>query len=837
MKVSLNWVKEYTKVDLSVDELVAKIGAQLGAVEEVIDLGKKYQGIIIAKVVSCEKHPDADKLSVCLIDDGGKAKDVERNADGLVQVVCGAPNVREGLLVVWLPPGSTVPSSFDKEPFVLGARELRGVVSNGMLASASELALSDDHSGIAELSIGEPGDDFAKEYGLDDYIIDIENKMFTHRPDCFGILGVAREISGITGQQFRSPTIYKNNITTQTQTLRGLTSTGTGGLQLKVENKAGGLVPRFVAQVFEGVTVAASPVWLQTYLTRCGVRPINNIVDITNYFMLLTAQPLHAYDYDKLLKVSGLKSASLESRMSKKGEKLNLLNGKTLEFQSDQTVLITSGDVPVGVGGVMGGADTEVDENTKNIVLECATFDMYNIRKTSMKYGLFTDAVTRFNKGQSPLQNDRVVAWAAKEITSIGGATAGNACDVHEKLAKPAHVKVSTKFINDRLGLDLGAGAMQTLLTNVEFEVERTDNKDELRVTAPFWRTDIEIAEDIVEEVGRLYGFDHLPLELPTRQVSPAPHNAMLGLKQTIREVLAKAGANEVLTYSFVHGNLLQKAGQDAEQAFKLSNALSPDLQYYRLSLTPSLLDRVHMNIKAGYDHFALFELGKSHQKGVEDVDDPGVPKEFNNLAFVITRSDKVKIPGAAYFEAKRYADQLAEALGVTFRYEPLEEASTFAAAAPFDHTRSARVYVGDKILGLVGEYKASVRKGLKLPVTTAGFELAISPEVLISAKSKYTPLSRFPSVEQDISLKVPKNTSYAEVFTILSDELLNQDGLLADLQPLDIYQREGDDTHTQLAFRLTIASYDKTLKAEEVNALLDKAAEVAKTKLKAERI
>ena len=827
MKVSLNWVREFTHVDLSVDELVKKIGAQLGAVEEVIDLGKRYQGIIIAKVVSCEKHPNADKLSVCLIDDGGKVKKVERNKDGLVQVVCGAPNVKAGMMVAWLPPGSTVPSSHDKEPFVLEARELRGVVSNGMLASASELAISDDHSGIVELNPhgGKPGDDFADTYKLNDYIIDIENKMFTHRPDLFGQLGVAREIAGITGHKFISPAIYSSKQKTP----------GSGSLKLEVVNKAGNMVPRFVAQVFEDVDVWSQFVWMQTYLSRVGIRSINNIVDITNYYMMLTGQPLHAYDYDKLLKVSGKKSASLESRMSKKGEKLKLLNGKEVIFEDDTTILITSGDVPVGIAGVMGGTDTEVDENTKNIVLECATFDMYSIRRTSMKYGLFTDAVTRFNKGQSPLQNNAVVGWATPSIVNIAGGKPGMICDVGSPKL-PKMVRVSSKFVNERLGLDLGADVMQKLLQNVEFDVERPDNKDELRVTPPFWRTDIEIAEDIVEEVGRLYGFDHLPLELPTRSVAPTAPDTMLSLKQRIRETLAGAGANEVLTYSFVHGNLLDKVGQDPKQAFKLSNALSPDLQYYRQSLTPSLLDKVHMNIKAGYDEFALFELNKTHIKGQNDPDDKDVPKEFNNLALVYAVSDKVKQSGTAYYHARRYLDQLAATLGMTLRYERLAEAPTYPAAAPYDYKRSARVYMGDKIIGLVGEFKPSVRKALKLPISAAGFEIGINPAMLSTA-SKYVPLSRYPSVEQDISLKVAKNTSHAEVFNLLQKELLNKEGMVANITPLDIYQREGDEGHKQLTFRLHIASYEKTLKAEEVNTMLDGAAAIASKKLGAERL
>lgn len=827
MKISVNWMQYYANgVKIlptgGIDELVQKIGAQLGAVEEVIDVGKRYQSIIIAKVITCEKHPNADKLHVCKIDDGGKAKNVERDKDGLVQVVCGAPNVREGLLVAWLPPGSTVPASVDKDPLVLEARELRGVVSNGMLASASELAVSEDHNGILELDEGKPGADFAETFKLNDYVIDIENKMFTHRPDLFGQLGAAREIAGITGQQFTSPEFYKNKA-----------KPGNGTLKLEVVNKAGELVPRFVAQVFENVQVKPSPVWMQSYLSRVGIRPINNIVDITNYFMMLTAQPLHAYDYDKLLKVSGLKTASLESRMSKKGEKLNLLNGKEITLEDDKTILITSGDVPVGIAGVMGGADTEVDENTKRIVLECATFDMYNIRKTSMKYGLFTDAVTRFNKGQSPLQNSTVVAGAAHDIVRDALAESGVLCDVGSP-KKPKMVRVNASFINTRLGLDLSAHDMQTLLENVEFEIERTDNKDELKVTPPFWRTDIEIPEDVVEEVGRLYGFDHLPLVLPTRDLTPTDPDALLGLKQRIREILAKGGANEILTYSFVHGDLLDKAGQDKKDAYELSNAISPDLQYYRLSLTPSLLDKVHMNIKSGHDAFALFELNKTHTKGQNDPEDKEVPKESNNLALVLARSEKSKAEGAAYYEARNYLDYLAETLGVTLRYELLTEMPKYPAGQPFDHRRSARVYVGDRIIGLVGEYKTSVRRALKLPVHTAGFEVSISAFVGAQGAG-YTQLSKYPSVEQDISLKVPATVTYDEVNELLAHELLSKADLSATLQPLDIYQKE--DTHKQMTFRLTVANYDKTLKREEVNAMLDRAAEIASKKLKAERL
>lgn len=833
MKISVNWLRQFTDIDLSVDELVKKIGAQLGAVEEVVDLGKTYQHIVIAQVVSCEKHPNADKLKVCKIDDGGKAQDVERDENDHVQVVCGAPNVREGLTVAWLPPGATVPSTADKDPFVLGARELRGVVSNGMLASAAELAIGDNHDGIVELDTpAEPGADFAEAYELNDHIIDIENKMFTHRPDCFGILGVAREIAGIQNIPFKSPDWYRAPL--------DRIKPGKSRVELRVENKAGELVPRFMAVAMADVTVGPSPFVIQTYLSRVGLKPINNVVDVTNYLMYLTGQPTHAYDADKLRQVSGGETLSLESRLSRKGEKVKLLNGKELELQDEITVLITSNDVPVGVGGIMGGSETEVDSSTKNIVVECANFDMYNVRKTSMKYGLFTDAVTRFNKGQSALQNDVVLEEAVTTLQYVSGAhVASDVCDVKEILKPLGEVRVGADFVNVRLGLRLDAKDMARLLTNVEFSVEVNDN-NELRVTPPFWRTDIEIAEDVVEEIGRLYGFDHLPLELPKRSIRPAQPSAMLQLKSTIRDVLSRSGANEVLTYSFVHGNLLDKVGQDKEQAFKLSNALSPDLQYYRLSLTPSLLEKVHPNSKAGYDEFAIFEIGKSHIKDQQDKNEPDVPMEFNALSLVYANNGKAKHKGAAFYVAKQYLQTLADKTGITLTYEPLNELSDDSViaktAAPYEPTRSALVKdASGRVFGIVGEFKRSVSTALKLPVASAGFEVGLFLFAGESA-SLYQPLSRYPSVQQDISLKAAKNTSYGPLFVELQQglqELVDED-LRADLMPLDIYQKS-DTKH--FTFRLTAAHYKKTLKAAEINELLDKLAERAKQTFGTERI
>lgn len=871
MKVSVNWIKQFIDFELPpVEELVEKIGAQLGGVEGVEYIGAKYKGAVLARVVSCEPHSDSDHLNVCRIDDGGVTQNVERGDDGLVQVVCGAPNVRAGLMVVWLPPGSTVPESYDKAPFVLSSRELRGVVSNGMLASARELAIGEDHDGIVEVAsedsvsrhagldpeskvvdsgsgaamtqVLSPGDSFAGAFQLDDYIIDIENKMFTHRPDCFGQLGIAREIAGILGQPFTSPEwIYNAH----------LESLQIGGepLPLTVVNEIPNLVPRFMAVALDGIEIKPSPLEFQTWLARLGVRPINNVVDVTNYSMLLTGQPLHAYDYHKLKALSGENGATIAIRHPRSNEEVALLNGKTIKPR-EEAIMIATDKQLIGVGGAMGGSETEVDQNTTAVVLEVATFDMYSIRRTSMAHGLFTEAVTRFNKGQSPLQNDEVLGESVRLLERLSGAhVAGeiidnNHVDQTRRDRRWVHppVPVAVSFINSRLGFELAGEDIKTLLENVEFHVEI--NEASLTVTAPFWRTDVETREDVVEEVGRLYGFDKLPLELPKRSIQPALRDTQFDRKQAIRTALSRAGANEVLTYSFVHGDLLEKVGQDVSQAYQVSNALSPDLQYYRLGITPSLLEKVHANIKAGYDQFALFELGKVH--GKSETDEDGLPKEFERLGLIVAAEPKTAARlygGAPYYAARKFAGVV---IGRNHNLQlvPLAEANleghelTRQMVAPYEPSRSAVYYDGERIVGVVGEFKRSVARAFKLPEFCAGFELFLRPLAGVGAE-QYMPLPRYPEVTQDITLKVAAGLNYQALYDVLWNEVQSKrpDQTLIALRPVDIYQRPDDPDHKQLTFRLDIASYVTTLTDKEVATFLGLVANAAKEKCGAEQV
>jgi phenylalanyl-tRNA synthetase beta chain len=843
MKVSLNTIRYINKhfgssedvAAIGVDKLVTKIGAQLAAVEEVIDLGSKYQGIVVAKVVACDKHPDADKLHVCKIDDAGKTKDVERDEQGYVQVVCGAPNVREGLLVAWLPPGTIVPDTIGKEPLVLEAREIRGQKSNGMLASPKELALGDSHAGILEIDGDpKPGTDFAEYFGLKgDTVLDMENKMFTHRPDCFGYLGISRELAGIQGMPFKSPDWYTPN--------PKFPDIEAEELKLEVKNELPELVPRFTSITLRDVTVGPSPLWLQIELAKVGHKSINNIVDYANFFMLLTGQPMHAYDYDKVQTLSD-GDASIVIRNPKPGEKITLLGGKEIEPRAEAIMIATNTQL-IGIGGVMGGADTEVDNKTKNIILECANFNMYSIRRTSMEHGLFTDAVTRFTKGQSPLQNLAVLAHIVSEIREhAGGKVASPVIDVNqmnEVLASEtlfAPIQITKEFINERLGSNLTDEQIINILQNVEFHIHTTD---QLSVTAPFWRTDIEIAEDVVEEVGRLYGYDKLPLVLPKRNIEPTPIDPLLTLKADVRTRLSKAGANEILSYSFVHGNLLDKVGQDKDKAFQISNALSPDLQYYRLSLMPSLLEKVHPNTRAGYSEFALFEIGKTHGTDQGNGDD-GLPREFEFTALVVVADNKLKKVGAAYYQARAYLEALVghDALAFT----PLsEEMQTYPVTKPYDQHRSAAVSLkGGEFLGIIGEFRPSVVRDLKLPKYCAGFEVdTLALGRIMRNEPSYVPLSRFPAVKQDMTLKVPVQLAYEQLETFLTKAYGAHaiDNTLISMELVDIYQKDDDNDSKNVTFRFTTTGTDRTLTDKEVAAALAAIAQAAKTEFGAEQI
>lgn len=809
MIISVNWLKKFVPIDGSVDELAALIGTRLVEIEQIIDLGAKYKDVVVAKVVEAGPLEGSGHLNVTKIDDGGVVKDVERDNNGLVQVVCGAPNVRAGMLVAWLPPRSVVPETFNAdEPFVLSAKPLRGVMSNGMLASARELDLYDEHTGILEIDKdAAPGASFAELYELDDYLLDIENKSLTHRPDAFGVIGFAREVAGIQGKKFETPS-WLSDLAPHIEAESSLTIP-------KVRIESAELSGRFGFIVVSGASEAQqSSVQLQTYLARSGVRPVNALVDVSNYLMLLTGQPTHAYDYEKTKAIAG-DDFTLGVRLARAGETLTLLDGKEIELDATD-IVITAGATAVGLAGIMGGASTATDASTTSILLEAATFDLYRMRASQMRHGIFSEAVTRFTKGVPASLSAPVAAEAVRMLADATGAKAASTfVDEYPGQREAITVEVSEQHINDTLGTQFTAEDIVELLENVGFSVHI--NGLNATATVPYWREDIHIAEDIIEEIGRLSGFDTINVTLPMRESVAVRPSTFDTLRSEIRQRLVRAGANEVLTYSFVHSDLLTKAGQNPADAYRIINSISPDLQYYRLSLTPSLLAHVHPNTKAGYDTFALFECNKVHRK-YDGLNDEGVPVETDRIALVLSDA---RAKGSAYFQAKSLLEYILALYGVQLAYLPLD--TTMVEASVFEPKRSAQLTdtATGAVIGVLGEFKRSVQKAFKLSERTAGFE--IDPRALLEVAQKvgqrYRPLSRYPGTERDICFQVAQDLPYGQLYAAAS-AATEKTGLITTVDPVDIYKAEGADTKN-ITLRIKLTSYEKTMTAEEVNEVI----------------
>lgn len=804
MLISLNWIKKYVKIDVSNDELVKLIGARLVEVEEAIDETHKYDKIYAVEVKYCEKIPDTH-LSLCKIDDGGKAADVERDENGYVQVMCGAPNVHEGMFAAWIAPGAIVPATYhDDEPFVIGMRKmLKKYDSYGMMAGADELAVGDDHSGIVELdpATTKAGDDFAKLFELDDVILDIENKSLTHRPDTFGIIGFAREVAGILGQKFTTDEWY-TNVKASFENDKNV------ALDIEVDEN---LCPRYTAVILEPKDKkSARYLTLQdTLLARSGMRPIDPIVDLTNILMLTSGQPLHAFDYDKFVAVGGAKSPKIIVRAAEKGEKLTLLDGKEVEMTSDD-IVVTSNNVPVALAGAMGGANTEIDENTKRIILESATFSLYNLRKTQMAHGVFSEAITRFTKGQPAGQTLPVALHFADELKAFGYEPLA-VFDSQKTAPKVEKVTVKLEQINALLGTEFTIDASKEILENVEFNVETT--ADSLTVDVPFWRTDIHIPEDVIEEIGRLSGFDNIAPILPLHATSDP--NEMLQLKTQIRNHLAACGANEVLTYSFVHGDLMRKVGQNPDNSYKIINSISPELQHIRQSIVPSLLDKTYGNIRAGHDKFALFEMNQVYPR-TNGADEDGVPQNTYQLGFVFT-------DGSAktnYYTAKKYIENLLESLGVKYEIKAFT-AESDATDSYYEAKRSASVFVGEEKIGNLGEIKNKVLREFKLPQGATAFELDLNKILKFAegATHKDFRVSQYPSVSRDVTLTVALDKNYAELEQAIRKIFETKDYIYK-LSCTSIYRAEGADTKN-VSFHLDFANPNKTLEKTEINAIM----------------
>lgn len=831
MIISLNWLKQFVKIDSPVEDLAELIGSRLVEVERVVDLGRRYKGAVIAQIKRVAPHPGADRLSLVGVDPGpGRLFGNWRRGDGLVEVVCGASNLREGMKVVWLPPGAVLPASVDKKPETLSAKEVRGAVSAGMLASAKELALGDDHSGILEVDSDQPvGTGFAEAYQLNDYLLDIENKSLTHRPDCFGLIGFAREVAAISGQDFQTPkwlTALKPDLAPLDSAL--------APLELKATVDAD-LSERYQLVALDDLDASkTSPLLVQTWLARVGIRPISAAVDVTNYLMYLTGQPLHAFDLDKFLSVHPERKAQVAVRQAKPGESLTLLDGRAIRL-NDQDIVICAGPVPVALAGAMGGASTAIDSSTKRLLLESATFNLYRLRNTQMRHGIFSEAVTRFTKGQPAAQTAPVLASAVRMLSDICLARRiSQVVDVYPGPAKTPVIHLEVERLNRVLGTSFSAEEAVLILRRAEIDTRQ--RQDELSVHPPYWRADLRIAEDVIEEIGRLSGYDHLPAALPLRPMSAALEDPLAVQAQVLRRALDKAGANEVLTYSFVSQSLISAAGQNSERAFKVVNALSGDLQHYRLSLTPSLLEKCRQNLKSGYQEFALFEIGKLHDKRGLDAD--GLPLERPSLALVYARSHAGNQP--AYYAARRFVEHIAGSLKLRFEFKPLTNSDyNDQIVAPYLPERSALLFVpGVKApVGVVGELKDGVLHSLKLPPALAGLELDLAALAKAARPvSDYRPSGKYPGTEKDLTLRVPADLAYAEVARVIGQSLAKEP-LDGRYRPLSIYRDPKRPEARHITFRIDLSDHRGTITTQRANQVIARLAAAAAEHLGARQV
>jgi len=805
MKISLNWLKKYVNINIPTADLIRLIGARLVEVEDVIDESKKYDKIFVAKVVTCEPI-EGTHLHLCQIDAG----------NGLTQVVCGAPNVRAGMLAAWIAPGATVPASVHEDaPFVIGVRKMLGKYeSQGMLAGADELDFGDDHSGIVEIDpeIAEPGDKLSDIFELDDIILDIENKSLTHRPDCFGIIGFAREVAGILGQKFEEPEIFVNEKTAEEKILQTLDKSKSCALKIKIAEPE--ICPCYAAAVLDFTRVPNEKkylTWQDTILAKSGMRPIDPIVDLTNYLMLLTGQPLHAFDYDKFVAVGQKPNPEILVRRAEKNEKITLLDGEEIDLKEND-IVITSNNIPVALAGAMGGKETEIDEKTQKIILESATFSLYNLRKTQMEHGIFSEAITRFTKGQPAANCLPVLAEAVK---LLGNKALAIAFERGQK-TEDKTIEITAEEINNLLGTNYSKSQIEQTLACTGFQNMSKADSEKLYLKAPDWRTDISIKEDIVEEVGRLLGYDNIEPTLPLH--ATVSKNPMLSLKKEIRDRLASMNAHEILTYTFIHGDLMQKTGMNADDSYKIINSISPDLQYIRQTLAPSLLAKAHENLKAKYNNFALFEMNQVFAKSF-GKDEDNVPISKNHLALVVASNEE----GSKYYNAKLYLERLCRELGLAIELKAANDLSVY-----YEPKRSAIINLNGEKIGEIGEIKNKAASNLKLPRGTAAFEIDL--DKILNAKKIHTKnltLNEFPAISRDLT--VVSNEPYAEILAKIENSLKNQD-LVFEIAPLSIYQPE-NSKQKSTTFHLEIASKIKTLDSKEAKEILDELEKVCSAK------
>ncbi|HEY3346665.1 MAG TPA: phenylalanine--tRNA ligase subunit beta [Nitrospirota bacterium] len=798
MRISYNWLKEFVDFDLTPQQVSDRLTMAGLEVEGLEYLGEGISGVVVAQIKTMKPHPDADKLTLCEVDRG----------DGVVQIVCGAKNMKEGDKVPLATVGAKLPNGME-----IGKAKLRGIESFGMLCSDKELGLAKESAGLLILPEDfKVGEDFVKAAMLDDWAMEIN--VTPNRPDCLSILGIAREVSAILRKPLTPPALSMEESEKQTKDL------------IKLEVHDSKLCPRYAGRVITGVKIGPSPLWMKRRLEACGVRSINNVVDVTNYVLLEMGHPLHAFDYDLL------EGRRIVVRTAEEGESFTTLDGVERKLSAGM-LLICDGARAVALAGIMGGQNSEVTDKTTDIFIESAYFNPTSIRKTSKALGMHTEASHRFERGTDPEGLIMAMYRASELIQKLaGGQVAGGRVDSYPERIVLADVPVRTARVNEVLGTDLETGEMTDIMGRMHVAVK--DASDEgFTVVPPTFRQDLEREADVIEEVARIHGYGKIRTTLPRYTMAPRPVDRSRDASRLLKDALFAEGYSEVINYSFINPEDFDRLNLPDDDPLRnvvtLKNPLTAEQSVMRTTLLPSLINNLVWNFNRGVRDIKVFELSKVFRPS-----GPGLPDEPLRISAVATGRRTGSLWDGRegfvdFFDLKGVAETLLEILKV--------EGAVFRPATdvPFLHPgKSAWIMVEGGQAGFVGQLHPDVAGNFDIPVDAFVFEIDLQSLIEMDLpETNYAQLPRFPQVERDVALIVPDDvTSFVITKAI---ETMKVD-LVEDVKLFDYYSGKPiPEGSKSLAYTITYRSPDRTLTDEEVNAVHTQIVESLKEKLGAE--
>jgi phenylalanyl-tRNA synthetase beta chain len=784
MKVSLQWLRQYVDVSLPPAELAQKLTMAGIEVSGWQVIGGDWENIVVGQILAINPHPNADRLTLPTVDLGTEQQ----------TVVCGAPNLKVGDKVVFACVGARLIDGHSGKVIKLESAKIRGVASSGMLCSEKELDISDSHEGImvlpAEAPVGIPLAEF-----MGDVVFDLD--ITPNRPDCLSVIGIAREVAVLTGKEVRLPDIDYDE---------------TGApidRQMAVEIIAPDLCPRYSASLISGVKIAPSPHWLQQRVLAGGMRPINNVVDITNFVMMEYGEPLHAFDYNQI------RGQKIIVRRAEEAEVIVTLDGAKRSLSRDMLVIADS-ERAVAVAGVMGGADSEMTDQTTAIVLEAASFNPASIYHTGSTLGLPSEARMRFERGISPELTIPALRRATQLIIELAsGQAAKGIVDAYPGKQVPKPILLSKRELKRQLGVDFSLEQIKEALTSLGFDCQPAKSASEVKATAPYWRSDISLVEDLVEEVARVIGYDQIPITMPSGEVPRQNSAPILAFKQEMRRDLAGFGFQEVITYSLTSLELLNRLLPEAHpiepEPLRVVRPMTAEQEYLRPSLRANLLAALEANRRHEGGGIRLFELGRVYQRRLNDLPDEPEMLCAVMAGFRFYKSWHGGDEPVDFFDAKGAVEGLLGRLGVAADFGPGDDESLHPA-------KQAAIVFGDKKLGVVGELHNKVVEAFDLAEKVYLLEINLTELLPFSLEHRlFQPISRFPAVVRDIALVVDSGVTHRQVLDIITGF-----PLVTNVSLFDLYTGgKLPAGKKSLAYRITFQSPSKTLTDEAANQVL----------------